>query len=242
MHSLSKITAQVVCGLILLISVAPSEARSAEIAPRVDLSPRLDTDQTHRFEYTVKSTQTMSAFGQDQTSQAEMAASIELVRLPSERADGNAVFGLRYEWLRVAIDGGQVPGAFDSRDPGSSDEGNVYAEICRPIVDQQIRLIVDTNGTIRSVEGLDALAPDGLAGVLFEQLFGEQAAKAMFQPLLRVLDNGPATRAVGDRWTVDRPAVSSLGIPKTSAELRVETAIRFLNESEGILRESFGGS
>lgn len=203
----------------LVAGSAPVSEASAPVS--VNLALMLDAEQTHRFEYSVKSTQTMSAFGRDQTSQAEMDATIDLVRLPAERTDGHMTIGVTYQRLRLSIDGGQLPGAFDSQNPLDTDQGNVYAQICRPLVGSQLRLVVDPRGSIKQVEGLDELAPEGLAGALFGQLFGPDASKAMFQPLLRIIDDGAPNRARGDEWQLQRPAVPSLGVPASEVQLRV---------------------
>ncbi len=205
----------------LVLTTVASGATSDRAPGAVDLSFKLDADQTHRFEYAVTSTQAMSAFGQNQTSKTTMGAVIELVRLPSEQSADQVVVGLTYRQLSISFDGGQVPGSFDSKNPAPADQGNVYAEVCRPLLNEQIRLVVDARGSIKQVEGLDALAPDGLAGVLFGQLFGPEASKAMFQPLLSILDEGSPNRSVSDTWQVERPAVSSLGVPASPVELRV---------------------
>lgn len=221
---MTRVQSYIFCLLLVLacvLGLGPSSAADASPPNSIDLSLKLDSEQNHRFEYSIESTQTMSAFGQDQTSKAAMSAAIDLVRLPAELSDGEIAVGLTYARLAISIDGGQVPGNFDSRDPVTADQGNFYAQICRPIVGKQFRLIVDQHGTIERVEGLETLAPDGLAGVLFAQLFGPEATKAMFQPLLRVLDDGPTTRSIGEAWQVNHPAVSSLGVPESSVEFRL---------------------
>ncbi|MFI4854022.1 MAG: DUF6263 family protein, partial [Phycisphaerales bacterium JB065] len=168
---------------------------AAVVPPGVNMLPVFDSARVHQFDYSVRSTLNMSAFGSDQTTQAKMEARISLRVLDEPTAaDGKHVLGLTYSQLKVSFEGGQVPGEFDSQNPKSTDAGNIYAEICRPIVNQQIKLTVDRAGTIESIDGLEQLAPDGLAGILFNELFGENAAKAMFQPLIKIVDDPEQSR------------------------------------------------
>jgi len=209
--------------LLTILAIAASAPVFATAAPLgVDLQAKFETGQIHRFDYEIRSTQNMSAFGSQQTSESRMTAQIELEVLADEPQHRGHIVGVTYRRLSIAFEGGQVPGAFDSRNPTSTDEGNVYAQICRPLLNTQFRLIVDERGTISSVQGLEQLAPEGLAGVLFAQLFSDSAVKAMFQPVIKVLDDEDrARRRTGDEWTVRRPAVASLGVPESEVSLRM---------------------
>jgi hypothetical protein len=210
--------------LVLMASVVALPVFAAAAPPGVDLQAKFETGQIHRFDYEIRSTQNISAFGSDQTTESKMDARIELEVLDEEPAGGGHVIGLTYRRLSISFEGGQVPGAFDSQNPPSTDAGNVYAEICRPLLDEQIRLIVDERGTIKAVEGLEQVAPEGLAGVLFGELFSEAAAKAMYQPVIKVLDEDDRTRRrPSDEWTIKRPAVASLGVPESEVSLRMLT-------------------
>lgn len=194
------------------------------VPPGVNMLPVFESSRTHEFEYSIRSTLKMSAFGSDQTTQSHMEARLTLQVLDEEPAEGLHAVGLTYTQLKISFEGGQLPGAFDSANPKSTDAGNVYAEICRPILNQQIRLIVDRAGTIESIDGLDQLAPEGLAGILFNQLFGEEAAKAMFQPLIRVVDDPQQQRhRAPDSWELKRPAIASLGVPESSLKLQMKS-------------------
>lgn len=209
--------------LTLVVAAFVPPAFGVSAPPGVDLHPKFSPGQSHQFDYAIASTQKMSAFGSDQTTESKMSARIELEVLDEEPEGGGHVIGLTYHALSISFDGGQVPGSFDSQRAPTDDAGNVYAEICRPLLNEQIRLIVDARGGITSVQGLDALAPDGLAGLLFGQLFSEEATKAMFQPLLSVLDDDSerTRRRPSDSWTVKRPAVPSLGVPESEVALRM---------------------
>lgn len=211
----------ILLALLAITTVVPVFATAAP--PGVDLQAKFEPGQIHRFDYEIRSTQNISAFGSQQTTESKMNAQVELEVLDEEPAAGGHIIGLTYRRLSIAFEGGQVPGAFDSQNPTSTDAGNVYAEICRPLLNEQIRLIVDERGTISSVEGLEKLAPEGLAGVLFAQLFSEDAVKAMFQPVIKILDDdGRTRRRPGDGWTVTRPAVASLGVPESEISLRMQ--------------------
>ncbi|MFU8829407.1 MAG: hypothetical protein ACNA8P_08235, partial [Phycisphaerales bacterium] len=149
-------------------------AQGATLA--VDLSPQFENAPPIRYRYEIRSDQTMSAFGSDQESQSHMKAEIERVVLGAHDTIENAYrIGVTYQKLALKFDGGHVPGHFDSDDPNTHAGDNVYAIICKPMVGRQIEIAVDRSGTIRRVENLSAIAPDGLAGILFEQLFGEDA-------------------------------------------------------------------
>lgn len=206
--------------LTLLILNSPIQGASAP--PGVYMLPNLSEALKHRFDYAIDSMMKMSAFGSDQVSQAKMNAQIELDVLGERSPEDQYAVAVTYRRLELTIDGGQVPGAFDSDQPASTDRGNVYAEICRPLIHKPIRLTVDQRGTISSVEGLEEIAPEGLAGLLFDQLFGEQAAIAMFQPFLRVTDESDRTLSrPGDEWQVQRPEIPGLGVPQSELTLRM---------------------
>lgn len=197
---------------------------AAVVPPGVNMLPVFDSARVHRFDYSVRSTLKMSAFGSDQTTQSRMEARISLKVLDEPTTPGTHVLGLTYTQLKVSFEGGQVPGEFDSQNPNSTDAGNIYAEICRPIVNQQIKLTVDRTGTIQAIDGLEQLAPDGLAGILFNQLFGENAAKAMFQPLINIVDDPEQNRHRSpESWELKRPAIPSLGVPETVLKLQMKS-------------------
>jgi len=206
-------------GMLLLAVPAPAQTRAAPQGV-VDLSPKLATGDPVRFDCRVESDMrfTIGGLG-EQVTRADKDARIS-VKVVETLPGGGGVVELTHDAIQIEIENALITGSFDSTQPVSADTGNDLAAIVRPMVGKKLTLHIDPDGTIRSVSGIDAMAPAGMAGAIFEQLFGEQAIRNMYQPLFSVGKN-PPTAEIGESWQTTRAENTSMGMLATTCDLKL---------------------
>lgn len=198
---------------------APAAAQGGS----VDLAPKFEKGQTWRFRYHVSSEMDFAIA--DQKHSMSMEKEVVVRTKVADVTDTGVQIELVHEKIRLDARG-EVPGSFDSTKPAKDDADNVYAHILRPLVGAKLTLNVSKDGTIRSVEGLDAVQPaDPLEAQLFHSLFGQDEFIRMYEPLFSIKPDDPHAER-GESWTVTRRRASGLGIVQSDLRLTLERATR----------------
>lgn len=202
-------TLMIALSLLAVLSVElvafAQPAKGAGAGATVELAPNLELGRKDAYRLRLTNSMLISIIGQMQTVESEMDTEIEVA--VTESTASGATVTATFRTMKLSFEG-QSPGSFDSADPEPDDPANIYATVARPIVGKPITLSLDRDGQITEVTGLDALTPQGTAGVLFTQLFGPEAVRSMLQPMfkLRDMEGDKATAKVGETWTVTRPS------------------------------------
>lgn len=232
--------------LAAVASPATSAAPDGEASRNggVNLAPNLVATHGATYEMTVSTQQKLAVLRQSEDTGATMEARlrVEIVEPAKRAAEDGAVATLTFERVMVAFEGGRaLSGSFDSDQPAAQDaEDDPLANAIRPMVDEELRLTLDADGTIAAVEGLERMRPtEGMAAFVFQSLFDEQALASMVQPIFRVRPAGEdevmeadasgrlvLAQAVGSSWPVRTEPLRSLGAPAAELTLTLKSTER----------------
>ena len=214
----------------LAAGIAPAQS-AGERADGTNLAPIYTEGETDRYDMTVDADLKMTLLGSSQEigSFIEARFVVEIVEASSEGA--TAI--VRFDRIRVAFEGRPpLDGEFDSASKVADSPGDVPPLIVRPAIGKAITIKVDAWGAMISIDGLEDLAPEGVAGGLFLELFSDDALYSMLQPVFRIRpqqDDEPtsparAMQAVGSSWNMSQPSVRSLGMRGQELTLTLESA------------------
>lgn len=196
---------------VLVCLVAPPAA-SAETA---DLAPKFEAGRETKYALEVKTDTAVDFGGMKQDSSDQQEARV-VVRVKSVEDDKVRV-ELVHEWMRVRMKNAMIEGTFDSDTPAEQDGESQLAAIVRPMVGKPLTLTLDKDGTIRDVSGLETMAPEGMAGELFNQMFRQESIINMYQPLFKVKP-APASAETGEKWSFTERENSALGMMAKTVE------------------------
>ena len=204
-------------------------AQDSDAQRGVNLAPLFVDGERDTYQLTIDADMSISLMGSAQTTGSYMEASF-VVEL-SDVTDQGATATVTFERIRVQFDGRPpLDGDYDTASKIQPDPDAVLPKIIRPVIGKPVTVQLDAWGQIRSIKGLEALAPDGIHGGLFLELFDDDAMYSMLSPVFLVRpqgDDAPASpargiQAVGSTWEVRKPSVPSLGIRSQDLDLTLE--------------------
>jgi hypothetical protein len=198
-------------------------------AQKVDLRPKWQTGQTHRFRMELSSSHAVNLSGDKEPE--EMRSIKEDIRFSLHVVDGQAesdsTVEMVFDEIKVSMDSGPGKDTFDStqkkspgrrpkaRDSGAGGPGNggeeagVLADAFKPLIGSKLILVVDTAGNITSVSGGQNLIPSELTANLTQK---DQMSR-LFGPLFSPR-KGDGLAAVGETWenedVIESPLIGRL--------------------------------
>lgn len=184
-------------------------------AQGVSLGPKLgQASFPARYVYRADSHMSTGIGDMETASEAQMEAHFELT--------GSApVLQLRFTAVKVSFAGGTLDGTFDSSAPAN--EKDPLDAVCRPLIGEPLTVRIDGDGRIERVDGLEKIKAHGDTPIQFGDLFGADAFRAMFQPILQIKPEAGDTH-VGQSWYYDVPELGGLGMPARRYELTLKSA------------------
>ncbi|MCA9311662.1 MAG: hypothetical protein KDA21_10685 [Phycisphaerales bacterium] len=188
-----------VTGVLLTLTLALTAgllAGAAQPSRTADLTPTHDPGREFRFEVESESVQSsnspvLPAFEARQN----LTFKVKVV----EGDNAGCVVELIHEHMHIEVKSESFTGSWDSDQPREDDKDNRLGRISRRLIGTPVRVELDGTGEIRRITGLEQLAPGGLDGVLFRQLFSEDAFTSMYHLIFRI-KQPPAEAARGVQW------------------------------------------
>lgn len=205
----------------IVVVIAGLLVGPSAISQQADLSPRFDTQVTHRFKVESRSTVSRSIpeFEQQlsQTNEFDFYLSRVIRRVDEQTIEASLIFDrivlrtqapnlfgelqdVRYDTGIKDLESGEIRG----RSALSDTEflAMQYAQVLDPLIGNAIEMTVEPNGTIVAVR-VPAEAGD-------ESLFSLDMIKDRFLPLFQTHPVG-GNRVIGETWTVSSEQDSGLG-------------------------------
>ncbi len=200
---------------------------TALLAPRlaaqtVDLRPKLVEGNSTWYETVQTSTSAMRSpsVGIDRE---ETSSLTTRMRLTTVEIDPNGGGEMEAVIDRVTVKSPIGGGAdFDSDTTPDTDAGNPIAPAMRTLVDHPITLRVDAEGIITEIRGLEGLFPRGPTGAALNGMFGPDAMKQMFQPVVATGSGRNSARRVGSSWST----TSELNLPTGKVKMNATHTLR----------------
>lgn len=185
------------CVLGVLSSHAPAQTEAPE-AERIPLSARLEAGNELR--YRSESIATMRVETPAGVAMENRNESIADLRFKVRTADEKgAEVDMTYDRLRVTINNEGRTMSFDSRDSREDDAGDILAGALRPFAEATITLVLDADGRIAEVRGLDGIAPEqGGKGAMITK----ESIISTVTPIF-ALRHHPPSAAVGEQWSTE---------------------------------------
>lgn len=198
----------------------PAHHASAQPA-LVDLRPRFEKGQEHRFVMELDSTTDLTARGAGaESGKQSMKQEFGLLfRVVDATPEAGATAEVVFETIKATIDSPLGKETFDSTKPAAQDGQSMLAPVLRQAVGTKLTLTFDADGNITSVTGGEGLA---LAASL-----GQGAGpKDLLGGIFTVKKGGGRAR-VGETWTnEDTIATSPAGGLKMVTEHTLKSAAR----------------
>ncbi len=198
-------------------------------AQKVDLRPKWQTGQTHRFRMELSSSHAVNHSGDKEPE--EMRSIKEDIRFSLRVIDGHAesdsTVEMVFDEIKVSMDSGPGKDTFDStqktppgRRPktkdrgaggagGGGEEAGVLADAFKPLVGSKLTLVIDTAGSIKSVSGGETLIPSELTANLTQKDQMSRLFGPVFSPR-----KGDGLASVGESWenedVIESPLIGRL--------------------------------
>lgn len=185
----------------------------------VDLRPKFEKGQEHRFTMELDSTTDMTAGGGESTKQSMKQEYGLLFRVIEAAPESGATAEVVFETIKATIDSPLGKETFDSTKPADQDGQSMLAPVLRQAVGTTLTLKFDADGNITSVTGGEGLA-------LAASLGGGGGPKDLLGGIFSV-KKGSGRARVGETWTnIDTIADSPAGGLKLTTEHTLKSAAR----------------
>lgn len=227
--------AAMLCGALLVagsaVGLAEAQTGTRRTQPAAaggtfDLLAKFDRQQAVVYEVELVTEQRMDL---GQVTQEYTATYKSRVAITLERSTATmTTVKLNHQRVAVSFEGrgggpGVPMGAYDSDNPDAPGTTEEYRAIVSPMVGKSVTIEMTAGGEFVAVHGLDALAPEGIAGAIFKELFTEQTFRDMYSWLF-ALKTDPSTAEHGESWMVVQSANNPLGTLRRMYDLTLERA------------------
>lgn len=229
-------TIAIVCLLLAWILPAPP-AR----AQPVDLRPRWETGQQHRFRMELSSATSLNLTGEkggDDKRSIKQDIAFRL-RVVEARPEADSTIELIYDSIKVSMDTGEGKGSFDSTKSGGASkpptEGEKTLEsLFKPLVGAKLTLLIDPAGNITSVTGGEAFLPGEVTANLTQKGEIANLLGGIFSPR-----KGTGRASVGETWenedVIESPLIGRVRM-STRHTLKSASAREALVSIDGTIR------
>lgn len=180
---------------------------SAQATRSVDLASHPETNREFRYRIRSETQQNMKSPLGENGFKAAQDLTVHFKFVESDKS--GSIVELTHEHMKIDLKGLTFDGSWDSDQPEADDADNRLGRIARPLINIPVRVHLDANGEITRIADLETLAPEGLDGALFRQLFSEDAFKAMYHMLFRIKEPPTKTRR-GEQWRLIDDGASGL--------------------------------
>jgi hypothetical protein len=211
------------CPVALLPASAAQRAPQQQAAPSaaVDLRARFDRQQPTVYEVELRTEQRLDLGEVTQEYTATYASRVAITLLSSTSA--LTTVRLVHERVAVSFEGrgggpGVPMGAYDSDNPDAPGTTEEYRAIIAPMIGKPLTIELTPEGEFVGVRDLDSMAPEGVPGMLFRQMFTEQTFQDMYAWLF-ALKTHPSTAEVGETWMMVQSANNPLGTMRRMYDL-----------------------
>ena len=184
------------CLTLLMALVLAFASGLTQAGRTVNLAPLHDPGREFRFRVQSETTQsTNSPVLSPFEAKQDLTFKVKVV----EADDAGYVVELIHEHMKIDLKSDAFSGSWDSDQAERLDADNRLGRIARPLIGKAVRLHLDKGGEIRRLTGLEQLAPAGIDGALFRQLFSEDSFTSMYHMIFRIKEP-PAEASRGMQW------------------------------------------